>query len=486
MQHLPVVDLVAVARKAMREHNLIPDFPPEVHEEMHRLPSHAPISLDGPVRDLRSELWSSIDNVESRDLDQIEVAEPLEGDRVRVKVGIADVDVLASSQSALDRHAAHNTCSVYTGAIIFPMLPEVLSTGLTSLNEGVDRMAVIIEYVVEPDGAVSRSTVYRAVVHNHARLTYSEVGAYLSGGEPPPRFAERPDLLAQLRLQDQAAQRLRKLRHERGALELETIEARPVAAHGEIVALELTHKNRARELIEDFMIAANAAMARFLDEQGFSSIRRVVKEPERWQRIAALAATLGDHLPEQPSSIALAEFLARRKAADPVHFPDLSLAVVKLMGPGVYALEKPGQAHAGHFGLAVQDYTQSTAPNRRYADLITQRLVKACVAGAKAPYSDEELTAIAARCLDGANAAQKVERTLRKVAAAVFLAPRAGERFAAIVTGVTNHGTFVRLLDPPAEGRVIQGERGMDVGDKVEVRLLRTEPAKGFIDFVRA
>jgi exoribonuclease-2 len=482
MQH-PVIDLVAVARRVMVDHGLFPDFEAAVQAELLTLPSHDEVAASPEMRDLRSQLWSSIDNVESRDLDQIEVAER-QGERIRVRVGIADVDRLAHLGSALDRHAGHNTTSVYTGAVIFPMLPEKLSTDMTSLNFGVDRMAIVVEYDVEPDGSLGASSAYRALVHNRARLNYNDVAAFL-GGAPTPSVDEIPGLAEQLRLQDEAAQRLRKRRHERGALELESVEAHAVSKHGEIVALEVTAKNRARDLIEDFMVAANATMAGFLDHAGFASIRRVVKEPERWKRIVALAATLGEALPETASSIALSEFLAKRRAADPTRFADLSLAVVKLMGPGMYAVEKPGQAHTGHFGLAVQDYTQSTAPNRRYADLITQRLLKACVAKQPAPYSDDELAAIAAQCMVGAAAAQKVERMLRKVAAALFLAPRAGETFAAVVTGVTTHGTFVRLLDPPAEGRVIQGERGMDVGDRVDVRLLRTEPLKGFIDFAR-
>ncbi len=471
----------------MLDNKLVPDFSAPAVEQVQALPAKAPLVLDAAqAKDLRHLPWSSIDNLESKDLDQIEVAEVLSDGKVRVLVGIADVDLLVPRGSALDQQAGQNTTSVYTGAVTFPMLPEVLSTGLTSLNEGEERMAIIIEYVVEPDGSVTASQVYRAAVLNRAKLTYQQVGPWLAGEGPVPEALEKDAQLAeQVRIQDKVAQALRRHRHERGALELETIEARPVAQNGQVVALELTRKNRARELIEDFMIAANAAMARFLEGKGVSSIRRVVKEPDRWKRIVELAATLNETLPEQASSVALAQFLAKRRAADPLHFPDLSLAVVKLMGPGEYALEKPGQVHQGHFGLAVQDYTQSTAPNRRYADLITQRLVKACLNGHPSPYADAELIEIARRCMDGANAAQKVERQMRKVAAALFLAPRLGEHFQAIVTGVTHHGTFVRLLDPPAEGRVVANERGLDVGDQVEVMLKATEPKRGFIDFVR-
>ncbi len=478
-------DLAEGARQAMFDAGFIPDLPEAAREEAAKL---VPARLVGPgVRDLRSLPWSSIDNDESRDLDQIEVAEPLAKGHVRVRIGIADVEALVHRGSALDDYAAKNTCTVYTGARVFPMLPESLSTDHTSLGEGADRLAIVVEMDVDPAGMVGRADVYAAAVRNHAKLAYDSVGAWLDGHAPPPaKVAENRVLEEQLRLQSGAAEALKKLRYERGALDLETIEARAVVKDGAVVKIEVTQKNQARSLIEDFMIAANGAIARFLDAQGIASVRRVVKAPERWARIVALAHADGDSLPEEPSSRALSAFLDRRKAAAPDTFGDLSLTIVKLMGPGEYALEKPGQPHDGHFGLAVTDYTHSTAPNRRFADLVTQRLVKAVLAKAPCPYSDEELAAIAARCTQKENDARKVERTTRKQAAALYLGTRIGHEFDSIVTGVTDKGTFARLIDPPAEGRIVEGQDGLDVGDRVRVRLLATEPRKGFIDFARA
>jgi VacB/RNase II family 3'-5' exoribonuclease len=478
-------DLAEGARLAMLDAGFLPELPPAAQREAERL---RPASPGGPgVRDLRSLLWSSIDNDDSRDLDQIEVAERLPHDHVRVRVGIADVDALVHRGSAIDEYAGRNTCTVYTGARIFPMLPESLSTDHTSLGEAVDRLAIVVEMDVDPAGVVHRSDVYPAAVRNHAKLAYDGVGAWLEGGATAPKkVAASAALQDQLRLQDIAAQGLKKLRHEHGALDLETIEARAVVREGAVTGIELTKKSRARALIEDFMIAANGAMARFLDGQGVASIRRVVKAPERWQRIVALARASGEDLPAEPSSRALAEFLDRRRRSAPDTFADLSLSVVKLMGPGEYALERPGEPHDGHFGLAVTDYTHSTAPNRRFADLITQRLVKAVLRRATCPYSDDELVKIAAHCTQKENDARKVERTTRKQAAAVFLSHRIGHEFDAIVTGAADKGTFVRLIDPPAEGRLVRGEAGLDVGDHVRVRLVATEPRRGFIDFARA
>jgi VacB/RNase II family 3'-5' exoribonuclease len=478
-------DLAEGARLVMLEAGFLPELPPAAQREAAAL---RPASPEGPgVRDLRSLLWSSIDNDDSRDLDQIELAERLAHDLVRVRVGIADVDALVHRASAIDDYASKNTCTVYTGARIFPMLPESLSTDHTSLGEGVDRLAIIVEMDVDRGGVITRSDVYRAAVRNHAKLAYDGVGGWLEGtGHAPAKVAASAALQEQLRLQDSAAKALKTLRHERGALDLETIEARAVVRDGTVTGIELTKKSRARAIIEDFMIAANGCMARFLDGRGAASIRRVVKAPERWQRIVTLAAECGDALPAEPSSLALSEFLDRRKQAAPDTFADLSLSVVKLMGPGEYALERPGEPHDGHFGLAVLDYSHSTAPNRRFADLVTQRLVKAALVHTRSPYSDEELAQVALHCTQKENDARKVERTTRKQAAAVFLGDRIGQEFDAIVTGATEKGTFARLLTPPAEGRVVRGEAGLDVGDHVRVRLVATEPRKGFIDFVRA
>ena len=477
-------DLAEGARLVMIEAGFLPDIPPAAKQEADRMEPARPHG--NTIRDLRPLLWSSIDNDESRDLDQIEVAERLPDGAIRVLVGIADVDALVERGSAIDDYAAKNTCTVYTGARIFPMLPESLSTDHTSLGEAVDRLAVIVEMDIDTEGNIARSDVYRAAVRNHAKLAYDRVGAWLEERGPiPEKLAAHPELQEQLHMQNEAAERLKKVRHENGALDLETLEARAVVRDGSVTSIELIKKSEARSLIEDFMIAANGAVARFLESRGSASIRRVVKAPARWQRLVTLAASLGETLPAEPSAQALAAFLASRKKQSPDTFQDLSLTVVKLMGPGEYALELPGTAHDGHFGLAVVDYAHSTAPNRRFADLVTQRLIKAAAEGRPAPYSNEELARIAAHCSLMENASRKVERTSRKQAAALFLSHRIGEHFDAIVTGAADKGTFVRLIDPPAEGRVVEGQEGLDVGDHLRVKLVATEPRKGFIDFVR-
>jgi VacB/RNase II family 3'-5' exoribonuclease len=481
------VDLREMARQAMIDEGFEPDFPPNVEREVRALNEAAILSgVEGEARDLRGLLWSSIDNEESRDLDQVEFLERLPDGGVRLFIGIADVDEFVPQGSAIDARAGHNTTSVYTGVETFPMLPERLSTDLTSLLEGVDRLALIIELIVDEEGQVRATDVYRALVHNHAKLVYETVGAWLESEDPAPPFISRvPGLEEQLRLQYEVTEKLRALRKQNGALNLETIEAKPVTVDGKVVDLSTTEHNRARDIIEGFMVAANGAMASFLESKHVPAIRRVVRTPLRWSRIVELAQTLDDELPQEPDSRSLADFLARRKTADPVHFPDLSLAVVKLLGPGEYVVQHPGASAEGHFGLAVHDYTHSTAPNRRYPDLITQRLLKAVIAGGPTPYTESELAAIAEHCNERESAARKVERLMRKTAAAVFLSHRIGEVFDAIVTGVSEKGTFVRLIRPPAEGRVMRGERGLDVGDRVRVRLTDTNPERGFIDFAR-
>jgi exoribonuclease-2 len=481
-------DLDDVARRAMLENGFAADFEPLALREVGAMSATLPDAQLAGIADLRALDWSSIDNDESRDLDQIEVLEKLDGGHVRLKVAVADVDSRVPAGSAVDAHAMQNTTSVYTGAKVFSMIPERLSTDLTSLDENQDRLAIVIDMVIDSTGAVIEGNVYRALVRNHAQLAYNSVSAWLEGNGPSPaRIAQNAAIAQQVREQHAVAEKLKALRHERGALDLETIEARPVTRDGRVVDLEVTRKGPAREMVEDFMIAANTTMGRFLERLGVSSIRRIVKSPERWQRIVSLAAGLGETLPTAPDSRALAAFLSRMRQRDPDHFADLSLSVVKLMGPGEYALDPAGSAEpAVHFGLGVQDYTHSTAPNRRYADLVTQRLLKASLAGAPPPYSDADLIAIAERCTQKENDARKVERRVRKSAAAMLLADRIGNTFDAIVTGANAKGTFVRLLAPPAEGRVVRGEQVMDVGDKVRVRLLATQPEKGFIDFARA
>ena len=463
-----------------------PDFEPEVEAQVAALRRTPDLATPAGMRDLRSLLWSSIDEVESRDLDQIELAEALPGGDTRVRVAIADVDSLVPAGSAVDAHAGWNTTSVYTGVAIFPMLPEDLSTDLTSLGEGVDRRAMVIDLVVGADGSTKGHEVYPALVHNHAKLDYDAMGAWLEErGPAPPKVAASPELAAQLRVQDAAAQVLRERRYERGALPLETIEARPEMDGEAVKGLVVKPKNRARQLIEDFMVAANVTMAAFLEEHHSPWIGRVVRIPQRWGRIVELAQQLGDELPLEPSARALAEFLDRQHAKDALRFPDLSLSVVKLLGSGDYVLQKPGQPNEGHFGLAVDDYTHSTAPNRRYADLVTQRLLKGVLAGGGPPYDDSALSAIALRCTEREDEANRVERQVRKQAAAVLLADRVGASFDALVTGASPKGTWVRILRPPVEGRVMRGEEGLDVGDKVRVRLIGTDPVRGFIDFAR-
>lgn len=474
-------DMRAAVRRILGAAQFEPALDDAAKQQLDRLTSPAPM-LAG-VKDLRNLPWSSIDNAESRDLDQIEVAEQLPNGSIRLTVAIADVDALVPKASALDEHAYANCTSVYTGVEVFPMLPEKLSTGLTSLNENEDRLAIAIETVVDAEGNVTSYDVYRAMVRNGAQLAYDDVGAWLAGEAPPQKVGGNATLTEQLKLQHQASTRLKAERIRNGALELDTIEASPVAKDGRIVDLALVRKNEARDLIEDFMIASNVAIAKFLEAKGRSGIRRVVREPERWGRIVELAARYGATLPSTPDSLALAEFLIARRTADPDVFPDLSLSIVKLMGPGIYALDLPGKDPGGHFGLATHDYSHATAPNRRYADLVTQRLVKAALANTQAPYTNDELTAIAARCTEREDAENKVERTVRKTAAAVLLSDRIGEVFDAIVTGANQKGTFVRTLHPPAEGMVVRSHAGFDVGDRVRVKLVGANPGRGFIDF---
>ena len=486
------IDLQAMARQVMLAQGFEPNFPPETQQQLADISAHPPqLAPSDKVRDLRGLLWSSIDNDTSKDLDQIEVAERLPNGDVKVMVGIADVDAFVAKDSPIDQHAARETTTVYTGVCNFSMLPEELSTGASSLLENVDRPAVVIEFVVDINvnagGSISASNVYRAIVRNKAQLTYGAVGAWLEGtAAAPPKVAAslELDLQAQLRLQDEVAQALKKLRYEHGALNIDTSEVHPVVLNQQVIDVVKQEKNRATELIEDFMIAANGVVARFLEK--VSSLRRIVKTPEHWDGMVRLAAAQGEKLPAQADSKALNDFLLKRKAADPDHFADLSLAVIKLIGAGEYVLERPGDPEPGHFGLAVQDYTHSTAPNRRFADMVTQRLIKALLDGKPGPYSDDELASIAANCTQKGDAARKVEREMSKRLAAVAMSHRVGETFDAIVTGVTPKGTFVRVLQPHIEGLLAQGAQGVHVGDRVRARLTRTDAQRGFIDFVRA
>jgi len=476
--------LLRVARRAMVEQGLLPDFSPQALAEVAAIQGPAP--ADG-ARDLRGLLWCSIDNDDSRDLDQLTVADSAAGGgNVKVMVAVAHVGAVVKPGTAIDDHAGTNTTSVYTAPQVFPMLPERLSTDLTSLGAAQDRLAIVIELTVDPEGRLAGSDVYTAAVRNRAKLAYSGVGPWLEGTDPPPpALAAVAGLAENLKSQDRAAQSLRARRHEEGALELETIDVKALFDGDRVAGLQSEMRNRAKELIEDLMIAANGAIARFLTQKGFPVVRRVVRSPERWQRIVELAQRYGETLPGEPDARALNQFLIRRRAADALRFPDLSISIIKLLGRGEYVASIPGDKTPGHFGLAVSQYTHSTAPNRRYPDLITQRLLQAALSGVAAPYRPDQLQALAAHCTEKEDAAQKVERLSRKSAAACLLADRVGAVFEGIVTGVNPKGTWARILDPPAEGRVERGAAGLDVGDAVQLKLVSTDPERGFIDFER-
>jgi exoribonuclease-2 len=475
--------LQSIAYRAMIERGLLPDFSAEALSELSRIETPA-VTSDGPGRDLRELLWASIDNDDSRDLDQLTVAEAVPGDKVKILVAVADVDSLVEKGSAIDEHARHNTTSVYTAAEVFPMLPENLSTNLTSLNLNEDRLSIVIDMAIAADGSLQDSDIYRARVRNHAKLAYNSVAAWLDGsGVMPDAIAAVKGLEENLRLQDRVAQSMKSLRSVHGALSLETLEAKPIFDGDEICDLEVEEKNRAKDIIEDFMIAANGVTARYLSSRHLPSIRRVVRTPKRWERIVEIAEAHGFKLPDNPDSKALEAFLTKEKAADPLRFPDLSLSVIKLLGSGEYIAELPGDPAPGHFGLAVRDYTHSTAPNRRYTDLITQRLLKAAIAGRSSPYSKDELDTLAEHCTEEEDAANKVERQVGKSAAALLLESRIGQQFDALVTGASSKGTWARLLDMPVEGRLVHAFEGIDVGDRIRVQLVSVDVERGYIDF---
>ena len=472
------------AHQAMIENGFEPEFSPEVFAQVKAIQSRGAVTADASVCDMRQLLWSSIDNASSRDLDQIEFAEALPNGDIRVLVGIADVDASVGKNSPIDNHAEQNTVTVYTESKIFPMLPEELSTDLTSLNQGVDRRAVVADMTIKENGDVPESTFYRALVHNYAQLAYENVGAWLdSKGEMPAKVANIQGLKEQLELQQQAAVRLQKYRTAKGALEFESVESEAIVENGQIRGLVSVVPNSARKLIENFMVAANVEMAEFLENHNALSLRRIVKTPERWDGIRRIASEYGENLSEQPDQPSLAAFLAKRRVADPDHFPDLSLSIIKLIGSGEYVIQRPGEDAGGHFGLAVRDYAHSTAPNRRFTDIVVQRLVKAVITGTPSPYTGEELDAIAEHANLQERAARKVERKMRKIVAATVMQRHIGENFDAIVTGDTSAGVFARILSPPVDGRIVQGEQNVHVGDKVHVKLLSANPNNGFIDF---
>jgi len=466
----------------MRERGLDPEFPPDAVAQASALTAAPKIPTE-PVKDLRELPWCSIDNDDSRDLDQLTAAEQRPGGRVRILVAIADVDVAAAKGSPIDGHAALNTTSVYTPAAIFPMLPPRLSTDLTSLNANVDRLALVIEYIVNPDGSFESGDAYGARVRNHAHLVYDDIDAFLSGRAQLPADGRLPEIARQLEMQDSVAQALSRRRHELGALDFDIAETRVRFDGDHLRDLKPELPNRAKSLIENVMIAANGVVARFLDSHGSPSLRRVVRAPARWDRIVAIAARWGCQLPPFADAPALSRFLQARKAADPDDFPELSHAVIRLVGKGEYLVDTPETESPGHFALAVKDYAHSTAPNRRYSDLLTQRLLKAVLSGRESPYSVAELESYARQCTLREDDANRVERQVRKSAAAMLVAGRIGERFRAVVTGASPNGTYVRTWAPHIEGRVVRGERGLDVGDRVTVQLTSVDVSRGFIDF---
>ena len=479
-------DLQRVAHRALYDRGLLGEFDALALEQLDGI--RGPSEENGAdIRDMRGLPWCSIDNDESKDLDKLSAALDLGDGSVRVFVAIADVDTLVDKGTPLDGHAAHNTASVYVAGHVYPMLPEKLSTDLTSLGQGVDRISLVVEYVVRAEGSLAESEISRALVRNHSKLTYNAVAAWLDGNAPLPEAAASVvGMDAQLRLQDAVAERLRELRHQKGALDFASLEARPVFKDDAVVGMQAEKPNRAKKLIEEFMIAGNGVAARFLEAKGRPALRRVVRSPERWTRIVDVAARFGESLPGQPSARALEAFLAKRRTADPLRFPDLSLVVVKLMGAGEYVAELPGDSHAGHFGLSVKDYTHATAPNRRFADLVTQRLLKAALADHPSPYGIAELSLIAGHCTVQEGNIAKVERQVHKSAAVLLLEKRVGESFDGLVTGAADKGTWVRIIDPPAEGRLVQGANGLQVGDKIRATLLSTNFERGFLDFARA
>jgi exoribonuclease-2 len=474
--------LQEIARRVMLARGLVPEFTAEAIVELDAIRSPAAPAF--ATRDLRKLPWCSIDNDDSRDLDQLSVAEAMPGGATKILVAIADVSAVVKPGSALDGHARQNTTSVYTAARIFPMLPEKLSTDLTSLGFGVDRVAMVVEMVFSADGVLTTSEIYPASVRNSAKLAYNGVAAWLDGKGPmPSALGAVPGLADNIKLQVRVAGQLAELRHQAGALSLETLQARPVFDGGNLTSLEADTPNSAKQLIEDLMIAANGVGARFLAAKKFPSIRRVVRVPAHWDRIVELAGEQGGRLPHAPDARALEQFLVAAKAADPAGFPDLSLCVIKLMGAGEYVLLIPGEPVTGHFGLAVRDYAHSTAPNRRFPDVLTQRLIKAALAGQPPPYANDELAALARHCTEQEDAAKKVERQVGKSAAAMLLSSSLGRQFDATVTGAGDKGVWVRISQPLVEGKLDSGPAGLQVGDRLRVQLVSTDVDRGFIDF---
>jgi len=469
----------------MVERGLEPEFSPAVLKQLDKinLPGQ---DLDPNIFDLTDLLWCSLDNDDSRDLDQLTVAEELHNGLIKIFVAIADVDSVVKKDTPIDEHAKMNAASIYTSARIFPMLPEKLSTDLTSLNPDEDRLAIVVEMVIDKEGYVTAPQVYRARVRNKAKLAYDAISDWIDGKIPPPEALGKVKGMAeQLQIQDKTAQIIRKRRRAQGSLELEIFEPKAIFDGERVVGIAQQVQNRGRQLIEEFMIATNECTAKFLAAQGHSSLRRVVRSPEKWMRIVEEAKKYGESLPAQPNSKALSLFLARQHKADPVRFPDLSLVIVKLMGSGEYVVERPNAEPVGHFGLAVRDYTHSTAPNRRYPDLITLRMIKSALQQKKPAYGNDELELLAEHCSNQEDAARKVERRVRKSEAALVLSTHINQTFDAIVTGKSITATWVRIFDIPVEGLLSDGVDDLEVGRKIRVRLISTNVEKGFIDFCR-
>jgi VacB/RNase II family 3'-5' exoribonuclease len=474
-----------IARRVMVERGLLPDFSDAARAELSKINSGG-AENDGNIRDLTDLLWASIDNDDSRDLDQLTYAEVLPGEKTKIFIAVADVDSLVKVGTAIDQHARVNTTSVYTIGTVFPMLPEHLSNDLTSLNYDEERRAIVVEIEIDADGKTQSSDIYRARVRNHAKLAYDSVAEWLDGtGEMPVALAKVKGLAENIRIQDAAAKKMKKFRHDHGALDFTTIKAKPIFDGDELRDLQDDRPNTAKSIIEDFMIAANGVTARYLSSKQFPSLRRVVRVPKRWERIVGVAAEQGFKLPSAPNSLALAAFLSKEKATNPLTFPDISLAIIKLLGSGEYVAESPGETSPGHFGLAVRDYTHSTAPNRRYPDLITQRLLKAAMRNEQVPYSKNELESLADHCTKAEDNANKVERQVTKSAAAMLLESRIGEQFDAIVTGSGPKGTWARLFNPPVEGKLSNVTEDIDVGHRIRVQLTHVDVERGFIDFKR-
>jgi len=479
-------DLRAIADQAMEKYGFHPSFPKAVIREVQKIQEGKPEEKKTDAADLRSLLWVSIDNHDTMDIDQIQFCEEGPDNEIHVKVAIADVDHLVRKGSPTDRHAVKHGTSIYTGVVTYPMLPIRLSEGITSLHPHQDRMAVVIEYAVLPDGTVRHGDVYPAIVCNKAKLVYEVVGEWLEeGGDFPYDNLEIEDLADQLLLQHEAAERMKEQRAEQGFLDLQTIEASPVMENGDVTGLVIQKESPAHSLIEEFMIAANRTLVNQLKDASYPMVQRIVRTPRNWEGIIEEAASRHFHLPEEPDAQALAAFLLSQKKADPETFPDLSLTIVKLMGPGEYVAIAPDEDSVGHFALAVTDYTHGTAPNRRYVDIIIQRLIKAVISSNSPPYRFDELEMLAEHLSATEKAAKKVERFMIKAAAAVLLQDRIGEEFRAIVTGAAEKGTYARIIDPPVEGRIVKNEKGLKVGNKIIVRLLNTDPEKGFIDLER-